>query len=369
MRSCSALEQTEKITNRGGFAARKRLDMPTAKVVQTPRIDISLLTCGDPGTETILFIHGNLSSSVFWAQTMTALQDQFACIAPDLRGFGATAPLRIDATLGLNDMAEDLFALTDLLAPSGLHLVGHSMGGGVAMKMMIMRPEALKSVTLVNTISPYGYSGSIDEEGTPCHADRSPGGAGYVDAELVRRLALGDRSQESAFSPRNVLSQLYFKPPFVPRNVEALLDSMLTTRIGDDWYPGNSVQSHCGGGLAPGERGIVNAMSRRYFDASGIVNIQPKPPLLWIRGTEDAIVCDQGQSTNPDSEAADRGQRASIPPQPMIRQTRCVLEDYRRQGGSVIEHPIRDAGHTPFIEKPAEFNRILAQFVRSAKGH
>ena len=341
--------------------------MPNARVVKTPHMDISVLTCGDPKAEAILFIHGNLSSSIFWAHTMTALQDEFGCIAPDLRGFGATEPLKIDATLGLDDMAEDLFALTDLLAQSRFHVVGHSMGGGVAMKMMLMRPEALLSVTLVNTISPYGYSGSIDEKGTPRHADGSPGGAGYVDAELVRRLAMGDRGQESAFSPRNVLSQLYFKPPFAPPNLEVLLDSMLSTRIGDDWYPGNAVKSEYGPGLAPGERGIVNAMSRRYFDASGIISIQPKPSLLWIRGTEDSIVCDQGQSIEPDSEAAGRGGRTTAPPQPMIKQTRCVLEDYRNEGGTVIEHPIEDAGHTPFLEKAAEFNRALVQFVRSAK--
>lgn len=34
-------------------------------------------------------------------------------------------------------------------------------------------------------------------------------------------------------------------------------------------------------------------MSRRYFDASGIANIDPKPPLLWIRGAEDRIVRDE----------------------------------------------------------------------------
>ena len=89
--------------------------------------------------------------------------------------------------------------------------------------------------------------------------------------------------------------------------------------------------------------------------------------MLWVRGTEDLIVCDQGQSAITNPEAEDREGQASIPLQPMIRQTRCVLQDYRNEGGTVIEHPIEDAGHTPFLEKPAEFNRTLVQFVRSAK--
>ena len=337
--------------------------MPYASVVRTPRIGINLLRCGDPAAEVILFIHGNLSSSTFWEQTMATLQDEYHCIAPDLRGFGATKPLKVDATRGLGDMAEDLLGLMDCLALPRFHVVGHSMGGGVAMKMMLARPEFLRSVTLVNTISPYGYSGSLDEHGTPANVDGSPGGAGFVEEELVRRLANGDRSRESPFSPRNILEQLYFKPPYVPENVEALLDSMLSTRIGDDWYPGNAVGSDCGTGPAPGARGIVNAFSRLYFDASKVVHIDPKPSVLWIRGAEDLIVRDEDEA-----EVLDSQNDASSAPQPMIRQTRTVLEDYRREGGRVVEHVIEDAGHTPFIEKADEFNAALVRFLRSADG-
>ena len=332
--------------------------MPNASIVRTPRIRINLLRCGKPSAGTILFVHGNLSSSVFWEGTMAAFQAEYHCLAPDLRGFGATEPLRIDATLGLDDMAEDLLGLMDCLKLPKFHVVGHSMGGGVAMKMMLARPAALRSVTLVNTISPYGYSGSIDEHGTPGCGRGSLGGAGYVEAELVRRLAIEDRSRDSPFSPRNVLEQLYFKPPFVPKNMETLLDSMLSTRIGDDWYPGNAVQSKCG--LAPGERGIVNAMSRRYFNASGIVHIDPKPPVLWIRGAEDLIVRDEDEGANPDSEGV-----ASNALQPMIRQTRSVLKRYRREGGNVCERLVENAAHTPFIEKPAEFNAALVRALGS----
>lgn len=326
--------------------------MSTASIVRTPRIGIQTLRCGKPSAEAILFIHGNLSSSTFWEGTVSALKDAYHCIAPDLRGFGGTDPLKVDATLGLGDMAEDLLDLMRYLKQSRFHVVGHSMGGGVAMKMMLERPSVLRSVTLVNTISPFGYFGSVDEVGTPAQANGSLGGASCVEEELVRRLLTRDRGRESPFSPRNILEQLYFNPPFVPENIEALLDSMLSTRIGDDWYPGNAVRSECGTGLAPGERGIVNAMSRRYFDASKIVHIDPKPPVLWIRGVKDRIVRDE------DGDGAGAGQ-------PMIRQTRSVLKGYRRRNGRLIEHPIADAGHTPFIEAPAQFNAALVRFLRS----
>ena len=342
--------------------------MPTARIVNTPRIKINALTCGNPAAETVLFIHGNLSSSVFWERTMTAMQDDFFCIAPDLRGFGDTEPLAVDSTLGLDDMALDILALIEFLGVTGFHLVGHSMGGGVAMKMLLLRPEIPGSVTLVNTISPYGYAGSFDETGTPCHADGSPGGAGCIDAELVQRLAVGDRSRESSLSPRNILEQLYFKPPFVPDNIDKLLDAVLSTRIGDDWYPGTAVRSSFWPGSAPGERGIVNAFSRRYFDASNIAEIQPKPPILWIRGADDLIICDGNEPGNSGEEEAGRKDVASCPPQPMLRQIRSVLGDYRSKGGVFIEQVIDDSGHTPFLEKPGEFNRTFLNFLRSAGG-
>lgn len=341
--------------------------MPTARVVSTPRLKTNVLTCGNPETETILFIHGNLSSSVFWERTMMALQDDFFCIAPDLRGFGDTEPLKIDATLGLNDMAQDILALIESLNETRFHLVGHSMGGGVAMKMMLLQPEILGSVTLVNTISPYGYSGSVDETGTPCYSDGSPGGAGYVDAEFIRRLADGDRSKEHSLSPRNVLEQLYFKPPFVPDNIDKLLDAVLSTHVGDDWYPGDATESSFWSGLAPGACGIVNAFSRRYFDASAIVDVRPKPPLLWIRGIDDLIICDEDELGRPFAEEASRRGAASCPPQPMLRQIRSVLEGYCSKGGIFNEQVIEDAGHTPFLEKPAEFNQAFMNFLYSAR--
>ena len=53
------------------------------------------------------------------------------------------------------------------------------------------------------------------------------------------------------------------------------------------------------------------------------------------------------------------------PPQPMIQQIKQVLANYQAAGGSVAEAVIEDCGHTPFIEKAAEFNRALHAFLRA----
>ena len=338
--------------------------------LRTSRLDIAFRDCGPADQAVIVFLHGNLSSSVFWDDVMMAMQPEFRSVAPDLRGFGATEPLAIDARAGLDDMAMDVLALAERLELERFHVVGHSMGGGVAMKMLIRRPKSIASVTLVNTISPYGYGGSRDALGAPCYPDGAPGGAGMVNPEFVTRLRDRDRSRASNLSPRKVMENLYFKPPFVPDRAEALLDAMLETRIGDDWYPGDVLASQNWPGSAPGERGVLNAMSRRYFDASGIVDVEAKPPLLWLRGDQDRIVADGAAL-----EIANLGALGQVPdwpgmticsPQPMLQQTRTVLEEYRRRGGSFREYTVEGTGHTPFIEKPQVFNRVLVDFLRGA---
>ena len=335
--------------------------------LRTSRLDTAFRACGPADKPTILFVHGNLSSSVFFEDVMASLQGDFHCVAPDLRGFGASEARTIDAREALDDMALDLIAFARESGLRRFHVVGHSMGGGVAMKMLLHGSDSIASATLVNPISPYGYGGSRDEEGTPCYPDGAPAGAGMASPEFVTRLRDKDRGSDSPLSPRNVMQDLYFKPPFVPERIETLLDAMFEARIGDDWYPGDSASSTNWTGSAPGARGVLNAMSRRYFDASRIVDIDLKPPLLWLRGDADQIVADGAAL-----ETANLGALGQVPdwpgievcpPQPMLRQTRAVLEEYACRGGTFRERVVQDAGHTPFIEKPEVFNRLLLDFL------
>ncbi len=51
------------------------------------------------------------------------------------------------------------------------------------------------------------------------------------------------------------------------------------------------------------------------------------------------------------------------PPQPMLDQIRAVLERYRANGGTYSEHVIAGCGHSPPLERPDEFNRLLHHFL------
>ncbi len=339
-----------------------------SQMVQTRRLRIHVLTAGPEDGVPVLFVHGNGSSATFWEETMLALPPGFRGIAPDMRGYGDTEPLPVDATLGLGDMMEDIRSLVEAMGLGKFHIVGHSMGGGIVMKYAIAYPEDLLSITLVDTMSPYGYSGSKGVDGVPCHDDGAPAGAASVNPDFVRLLKEGDRGTDNPVSPRNVMRQFYFKPPFIPRREEELLSAMLSLRVGEDWYPGDFVPSPHWPGAAPGTRGVVNAFSRKYFDASGIVDISPKPPILWIRGADDLVVSNAAMW-----DIAALGALGFVPgwpgpeecpPQPMLDQTRAVLERYKANGGTYREVVIPDCGHTPFIEKPEEFNAAFHAFLQ-----
>ena len=331
-----------------------------SQMVQTARLKAHVLSSGPQDGTPVLFVHGNVSSAIFWEETMLALPDEFRGLAVDLRGYGDSEALPINGATGMADFAADVRSVVETLGLGKHHIVGHSMGGGVAMLYTIKYAADLFSITLTDPVSPYGYGGSKGTNGTLVYEDGAPSG---VNPEFVQLLASGERGLENPMSPRNVLRGFYVKPPFIAKREEELLSSMLTTKIGDDWYPGNAIASTNWPGAAPGDKGVLPAFNRKNFNASGLAHIDPKPPILWIRGADDLIVSDYAMF-----DLAALGHMGAVPgwpgdeecpPQPMLAQTRAVLDSYAANGGSYREEVIEDAGHSPYLEKPEAFNAIF----------
>jgi pimeloyl-ACP methyl ester carboxylesterase len=146
-----------------------------------------------------VLVHGNVSSAQFFAGTMGVLGQRCHCLAPDLRGFGLSEAIPVDARRGVRDFADDLHAL---LAESGLvpdgeqvHLLGWSLGGGVVLQYAIDHPGAVASIVLESPMSPYGFGGTRDAAGAPCWPDFAYSGGGTANPEMVRRIADGDRGR------------------------------------------------------------------------------------------------------------------------------------------------------------------------------
>jgi pimeloyl-ACP methyl ester carboxylesterase len=336
--------------------------------VQTDRLDTHVLVSGDRNGTSVCLLHGNVSSSRFWAELLAELPDEWFVFAPDMRGYGDSETKPVDATRGMGQFSDDLAALVDSLDIDSFALAGWSIGGGVAMQYAIDHPETLTDLVLVSTMSPYGFGGTT-RDGTPCQPDHAGTGAGLANPEFVERLAAGDTSAEGDASPRTVMESFYVGPDYEFESglADAYVEAMCQTAVGDENYPGDSVPTEHWPGVAPGEHGVLNAVSPKYFDTTGLVDVDPKPPVLWIRGDADQVVSDAsffdagflGQAGHlPDWPGED-----VFPPQPMDAQTRDVLEAYAADGGRYTEAVFEGVGHSPHVERPERFRSLLVEFL------
>ena len=338
-----------------------------SQLVPTSRLKIHVLSCGSENGVPVFFIHGNASSATFWEEIMLKLPDGYRAIAPDLRGYGDTEDKPIDATRGLFDWVDDLLALKAAMGVDKYHVIGHSLGGMLLFSLLGVDSAHILSTTFVDPGSPYGFGGTKDLDGNPCYDDFAGSGGGVVNPDFPKLIAAGDRSSDNLqASPRVVMNSFYWKPPFIPEREEDLLSSLLTEKIGEDRYPGDLVPSENWPNVAPGKWGPINASSPKYVGDSvaRFIAADPKPPILWVRGDSDQIVGDNSlfdMGTLGQLELVPGWPGADIyPPQPMVGQTRAVLEKYQSQGGSFREVVIADTGHCPYIEKP---NAFMAEFV------
>ncbi len=343
----------------------------TSKMIDTPRLKMHVLLSGDESAIPVVFIHGNAASATFWEEIMLNLPREYRGIALDLRGYGDTEDKVIDATRGLCDWADDVIQLADALNLKRYHVVGHSLGGMLLFTLTSLAAPSILSVTLVDPGSPYGFGGTKDEEGTPCYDDFAGSGGGIVNPEFPKLMAAGDRSSDNPqASPRVVMNSFYWKPPFKPAREEELLSSVMSEKVGPDKYPGDFVPSPNWPNVAPGKWGPLNAASPKYVGDSvkQFVALNPKPPVLWVRGSDDMIVGDLSLF-----DFGGLGKLGYVPgwpgdeifpPQPSLQQIRAVLEKYKANGGAYWEKVIADTGHSPFVEKPDEFTAMLVEHLK-----
>ncbi|MBW8171503.1 alpha/beta hydrolase [Ornithinimicrobium sp. Arc0846-15] len=337
----------------------------SAKTVQTTRLQTAYREAGDAALPTVVLLHGNVSSSVFFESTMAALADRFHLIAPDFRGYGDSERATIDATRGVRDFADDTVALLDALEITGpVDFLGWSAGAGAVMQIAIDHPERVRRVILEAPMSPFGFGGSAGADGQPVTEDFAGSGGGTVNPDFCASLAAGDRS-DSPTGARTTMHNFYLLPgtTLEPAVEERHVDSMLATSIGDDVYPGDSTTSPTWPYVAPGLTGMNNAISAKYCDLSAYGRLDPMPPTLWIRGDSDQIVADQSAF-----DLSYLGQLGAVPGwpgadeaplQPMVTQVRHVLEI----GGDFTEKVYEACAHSPHVEKPAEFVADFASFL------
>lgn len=347
-------------------------DNVTSEFVDTDRLRVHYLATKGDG-EPVILLHGNIASSLFWDETLATLPDGFKGIAVDLRSFGDTEPQPVDATRGVGDFSDDLGATMDALGIEAAHLVGWSTGGLVAMRYTKDNPSRVRSMTLVDSVPPHGFGGTGDVEGTPVNEDYSGTGAAIVPQEVLDRIRDEDRSSESDMSPRVFMNAFYWKQGYTVDSdrEDAFVEELFKCVIGEDNLPGDIAASAYWPGFAPGTRGVNNALSGKYSNIIDLIDVEPKPPLLWIQGTDDLVVSDaslydMGNLGKLDLIPDYPGEEV-YPIQPMMSQMQWFVDRYGANGGDTTVTVIEGAGHGPHIDHSEEFQGAFHPFLARAR--
>jgi pimeloyl-ACP methyl ester carboxylesterase len=128
----------------------------------------------------VVLIHGMVNSSRHWESVALRLADAYTVVAPDLIGHGDSATPRGDYSLGAHAAS-----IRDLLAAIGIDratIVGHSLGGGVAMQFFYQFPQRTERLILVS-------SGGLGREVSPLLRTAAlPGASALLSLAAHRRL-------------------------------------------------------------------------------------------------------------------------------------------------------------------------------------
>lgn len=127
--------------------------MPTELRVSLPHLQMRGLIWGNPSKEPIIALHGWLDNAASFF-TLAPLLDEYQVIAPDLAGHGFSNHRPAGTPYYVWDNVADVLALADYLELNSFHLVGHSMGAGIASLLSAVAPERVKSVVLLDGLVP-----------------------------------------------------------------------------------------------------------------------------------------------------------------------------------------------------------------------
>jgi pimeloyl-ACP methyl ester carboxylesterase len=256
----------------------------------------------------LLLLHGIAGSLETWAPLIPALSDEFTVIAPDMLGHGSSAKPRGDYSLGAYAAgARDLLLA---LGHESATVVGHSLGGGVAMQFAYQFPSHTERLALVS-------SGGLGQEVSVVLRAATLPGSELVLPLITKAWVTGTGRRIAGW-----LDAIGVEPSAdmteIARGYASLADPEARAAF---IHTARAVIDH------RGQR--VSARDRLYLAES--------VPSLIVWGDRDRIIpCEHGR------EAA-----ASMP-------------------GSRFEL-FEGAGHFPHLDRPIQFSRLLARFVNETE--
>ena len=102
----------------------------------------------------VLCVHGMSGAATNWTDLMAELAPDFDCAAVDLPGSGYSPPPAKRSGYSVRSLAATVIRLIETLGRGPVHLIGNSMGGAVSMRVAAVRPDLVKTLTLISPVLP-----------------------------------------------------------------------------------------------------------------------------------------------------------------------------------------------------------------------
>lgn len=272
------------------------------------------------GSEVVLLIHGNMTSSKHWDLVLENMDEKYKLYAVDMRGFGISSynePIR-----SIKDFANDIKLFVDELQLKYFSIFGWSTGGAVGMQFVAENPGYCKKLILLASASTRGYPlFGMNEQGQP---------------DLTKRIATLEEVKEdkqrtipiqNAYDMKNkqFLKTLwdmliYRKHQPNDERYDEYLDDMLTQRNLAEVYQALNTFN-------------ISEVHNGLTEGSGLVS-NISIPALVLRGDEDLVVTDQ--------------------------MTREILADLSNNA-TYIE--LAGCGHSPLVDDLEKLLRIVSEFI------
>jgi pimeloyl-ACP methyl ester carboxylesterase len=118
------------------------------KTIKVDGRDVHYYTVGQG--EPLIVIHGGGGDARTWRNNIVELSEKYTVYAPDLPGYGGSQPL--DGNYYIPELSAFLGSFASNLGLENFYLLGHSLGGGVALDYTLKSPHKIKKLVLVSSL-------------------------------------------------------------------------------------------------------------------------------------------------------------------------------------------------------------------------
>ncbi len=126
---------------------------PESRFYESQRLRLHYVVWGDSGKSPLLLIHGGRDHARNWDRVAEALVGHYCVYAPDLRGHG-DSDWAIGGQYSMPDFVLDMAALADVIDRDPLTIIGHSLGGSVALQYAGVCPDRVARVVSIEGLGP-----------------------------------------------------------------------------------------------------------------------------------------------------------------------------------------------------------------------